>query len=210
MGTVFDEEVFQFVIDQGADLNDKDNNGSNFLHYAARRCNLTAVEFALHHGLKASERNSGRESWTALQLFSSSVMGGSTDEYPYIQIRKLLCDAYRSELPRCRFCRHEAAHIQMKPCDHQTSCFACSENWEGCQCGQPIENKVDVLNCNPVEAVEPAEVATTVMESTCAVCLDRAVAVVFSCGHRACEECSVHLQHCHSCRGPIGTIIKFY
>ena len=218
----------QLLIDRGANIHDK-CQGQSFLHLAATGYNEAAIQIALDHGLKVRERTAppAPGSFTSLELCQTCSLKeyGVSEEDEFLSeeehaVReraareraiKLLRDACRIELPRCRFCRTEAAHIQMKPCRHQTSCTDCSAAWSGCPCGIPIESKVDVLACVPGEGlVEPAEMEVAT-KSCCAICQDRPLAVVFTkCGHRSCQECSLNLKRCHYCRGPTGKIIKFY
>jgi len=196
-----DPGVLGLLVDRGAEIGAKDESGATLLHTAAENCNDVVVEFALGRGMKVDERTFSPESFTALDC----VGEGESAE----RVRGLLVDAYRTQLPRCRFCDKEPAHIQMKPCRHRTSCVRCSGSWLRCHCGRPIQTKVNTITCRPGEAERPAEDER--LEAVCAVCLDRPVAVVFAdCGHRSCEECSILLVESHFCRRPMGKRIKFF
>lgn len=46
--------------------------------------------------------------------------------------------------------------------------------------------------------------------AVCAVCMEGARAVVFSCGHQSCESCSKQLLSCPFCRSNITTRIKLH
>jgi len=162
-----DEAALQLLIDLGANVKDKDRNGATLLHKAAKSCNEVAVKFALRHGLKVGDRTSSRDSFSALDCVgkeehsipiyidsSDSDTDTDSDTEPN-PVRTLLRNAYRNELPRCRFCHKRPAHIQMSPCQHQSSCDKCSASWQSCHCRVAIKRKIDVLDCQPGMAKHP-------------------------------------------------------
>uniref|UniRef100_A0A8R1E0I9 RING-type domain-containing protein n=2 Tax=Caenorhabditis japonica TaxID=281687 RepID=A0A8R1E0I9_CAEJA len=49
------------------------------------------------------------------------------------------------------------------------------------------------------------------LETSCAICMDSKIAIVFNCGHTACVECADKLnKQCHICRKPIETTQFIY
>ena len=129
-------EPLDYLLSVGADVNARDGDGDTLLHTAIAADNIEGVKFSLESGLKVGERNLvGENSLCYASYFKVSQV-----------IINILKEAYRKELPPCRLCGDEPAHIHFKPCHHQLSCIGCSEKWKKCFCTADIEAKIDVID----------------------------------------------------------------
>ncbi|CAD6184494.1 unnamed protein product [Caenorhabditis auriculariae] len=48
------------------------------------------------------------------------------------------------------------------------------------------------------------------METSCSICMDAKITMVFNCGHTACSECAAKLKLCHICRQNIASTQTIY
>ena len=48
------------------------------------------------------------------------------------------------------------------------------------------------------------------LAAQCAICMERALELALSCGHRACAPCAAKLDKCHVCRKPITGSMRVY
>jgi len=209
-------DTLEYLLSNGANLDTKCHKGQTILHRAVQYRKMSSLKFAVEEGLKILDRDA--ESRNALSIASISNAPS--------KITSFLREALRNELDRCSFCEELPAHIQFLPCGHQYSCTDCCSRWKKCKCGEVIDKKVDVITDDKGEsgAIQEDEVKRIESElsrlqmererfneeKTCAVCMDRQKAIVFDCGHTTCEECSIKMRLCHTCRKPIAKKIKFY
>lgn len=209
-------DTLEYLLSNGATLNTKCLKGQTILHRAVQYRKMSSLKFAVDEGLKILDRDN--ESRNALSIANISNAPA--------KIMSFLREALKNELESCSFCEDQPAHIQFLPCGHQYSCTDCCSRWRKCKCGEVIDKKVDVITDDKGEsgAIQEDEVKRIEFElsrlqmererfneeKTCAVCMDRQKAIVFDCGHTTCEECSIKMRLCHTCRKPIAKKIKFY
>ncbi|RWS21963.1 E3 ubiquitin-protein ligase MIB2-like protein, partial [Leptotrombidium deliense] len=55
---------------------------------------------------------------------------------------------------------------------------------------------------------EVAKLKRKLEDTTCPVCLDKQKKFVFLCGHGACSRCTPRIQHCHTCRAQIHSVVQ--
>lgn len=209
-------DTLEYLLSNGATLNTKCHKGQTILHRAVQYRKMSSLKFAIEEGLKILDRdNEGRNALSIANISNAPS-----------KVISFLREALKIELEKCSFCEDQPAHIQFLPCGHQYSCTDCCSRWRKCKCSEVIDKKVDVITDDKGEsgAIQEDEVKRIESElsrlqmererfneeKTCAVCMDRQKAIVFDCGHTTCEECSIKMRLCHTCRKPIAKKIKFY
>ena len=193
-----DREPLDYLHSVGADLNTRNFGGATLLHVAVVLGKSEGVKFCLESGLKVGARND--RGYNSLNC--ARVRRGLQRDEDLQDIIIMLQEAYRKELPRCRLCGDEPAHVYFKPCHHQVSCIGCSEKWAKCLCTADIEAKTDVIEEICID--EKVGFIDDLEDKICGVCLDGNKEVVFNgCGHTACFQCSRSLVKCHVCRSDI-------
>ena len=132
-----DREPLDYLHSVGADLSTRNFGGATLLHLAVFLGKSEGVKFCLERGLKVGARND--HGYNSLNC--ARARHDLKEDEDLQEIIIMLQEAYRNELPRCRLCGDEPAHVLLKPCHHQASCIGCSEKWAKCLCAAYLQQQ---------------------------------------------------------------------